>query len=134
MILIKCYKYFYRECISKDPSRFLFFSKSSYDKPLIDFPIVHSIISLFELFITKYIKEDLQKIFKLILKAHISLFDGSCKKPLKAESSNIYCDKFHMEYYNFCQQFKDYFSIVKVKGLNYIFFAVFFLYNYINFC
>ena len=37
----------------------------------------------------------------MILKTQISLFDGSCKKFLKARSSDVYYDKFYMECYNF---------------------------------
>ena len=50
-----------------------------------------------------YTKKDLQKIFKVVLEAQASSFDGSHKKLLKARSSDVYCDKSHMEWYNFCQ-------------------------------
>lgn len=50
----------------------------------------------------KYIEEDLQKILKTVLKAHILFFNGPHKKLLKVRLSDIYYDKSHIKYYNFC--------------------------------
>lgn len=38
-----------------------------------------------------------------------------------------------MEYYNFYQQYEDYFAIIRVKGANQIFFAMFFFWDQISF-
>ena len=39
-----------------------------------------------------------------------------------------------MEYYNFCQQYKDYFATAETTGPNQIPFTTFFLWDQINFC
>ena len=44
-----------------------------------------------------------------------------------AKSTDIYCDTSYIEYYNFCQQCKDYFAIVRATKPNQIPFAAFFL-------
>ena len=83
--------------------------------------------------VAKYTEEDLQKILRTVLEAQVLPFDGHHKKPLKAKSSDMYYNKFHIKCYNFCQKCEDHFATAKVKGLNCIFFAAFFLHDYINF-
>ena len=61
----------------------------------------------------------------MVLKAQTSLFDRPCKKPLKVKSSDVYCGKFHIKYYNFCQQYEDYFATTGAKGPNHIFLQLF---------
>ena len=107
--------------ISKSLLMSLFSLKLSYNKLLFDFLIIDLIIDSFRFFITKYIEKDLQKILKKILKAYIFFSNRLCKKLLKVRLSDIYYNKSHIEYYNFCQQYEDYFTIAKTKGLNHIF-------------
>ena len=109
--------------------RTLLFPESSHNKALIE-PLA---VSPFELPVTKYIEENLQKILSIILETRASSFDGPCEKLLKAKSPNVYCGKFCMECYNFCQQYEDYSAIAGVKSPNYILFVVFFLRNHLNF-
>ena len=56
------------------------------------------------------------------------------RKKLKARSSNVYREKSHMDYYNFCQQCEDYFATAGATGLTQILFAMSFLRNRISFC
>ena len=84
--------------------------------------------------VANYTKEDLQKILRTVLEAQAPPFDVSREKPLKAKLPNVYCGKFHMECYNFCQQCEDHFATARVKGPNRIFFAASFLPYRINFC
>ena len=69
----------------------------------------------------------------MVLEAQASPSDGPRKKPVKAGSPDVYCDKSHMECYNFCQQCKDHFATAEAMGPNRIPFAVFFLHDRINF-
>lgn len=46
---------------------------------------------------------------------------------IKATSPNIYCDRYYIECYNFCQQYKDYFATAEATKPNQIPFATFFL-------
>ena len=93
---------------------------------------IDSIVDLFEPLIANYIKENLQKILKTVLEARFPPSDKLCKKLLKAKSSDIYCNKSHIEYYNFYQQCKNYFIIARAKIPNHILFATFFLCDCIN--
>lgn len=83
----------YKKCTSKGPLKSLLFSKSSYDKPLIDLFIDNLIVNLFGFSVAKYTKENLQKIFKTILKACDLTFNRSYGKLLKAKSPNVYYGK-----------------------------------------
>ena len=83
--------------------------------------------------VAKYTEENLQRIFKTILKARALPSDGPREKPLKARSPDIYYGKSHMECYNFCQQYKDHFAIAEAKDPNCIPFTISFLRNRINF-
>ena len=51
--------------------------------------------------VAKYTEENLQSILKTVFEAWAPPSDGPCKKSLKARSPEVYCDKSHMEYYNF---------------------------------
>lgn len=48
---------------------------------------------------------------------------GRFEDKLKAKTLDIYCGKSHIECYNFCQQFEDYFTITGTNGPNQILFA-----------
>ena len=115
-----------RECTSESLLGSSFLPESSHDKTLANSPAVEPPIA-------KYTKENLQKIFKMIFDARNPPSDGVYEKPLKARSSDVYCGKSHMEYYNSCQQCKDHFATTRAKGPNRILFAAFFFYDYINF-
>ena len=114
-----------RECTSKNSSWSWLLSESSYDETPVNPPA--------EPLIIKYIKENLQKILKIVFKAQALTSDGPYEKPLKARLPNVYCGMFHMECYNFCQKCEDHFAIVGAKGPNRISFATSFLRDHINF-
>ena len=102
--LIQSYRHLQRKQTSKSPLKSLPSLKSSHDKqPLVNFLVVDPIISFSGPSIAKYIEDDLQKIFRIVLKAHTPLFDRFCENLLKARLPDVYCGKFHIEYYNFCQ-------------------------------
>ena len=130
MTLIRGRKCTCRERTSKDLLGSSPPPKSSHNKALVN-PLA---IGPSKPPITKYIKENLQKIFKTVLEAQAPPFDRPREKLLKARLFDVYCDKFHMEYYNFCQQCEDHFATIKAKGPNYILFAASFLHDHINFC
>ena len=44
----------------------------------------------------------------------------------------MYWGKFYIEYYHFCQQYKDYFETFGATGMNYILFAALFFCGFIN--
>ena len=83
----------------------------------------------------EYSKTDLQRIFRTVLEAKPLAFasqplvfpDGPHKRPLKARFSELYCDKTHMEHYNFIQQYEEYFTIAGAKKPNRVPFASTFL-------
>ena len=99
--------------------------ESSHDETLINPPA--------EPLIAKYTEEDLQKILKTVLKAQACPSDGPRKKALKARSPDVYCSKFNMECYNFCQQYNDHFATAGAKSLNRTLFATSSLRDSINF-
>ena len=76
-----------------------------------------------------YSEQDLDKIIQTFL--HTSK-DGSGDK-LKAKTPNIYCNRSHIECYNFCQQYKDHFATYEVTEPKQIPFATFFLWDQIDF-
>ena len=55
------------------------------------------------------------------------------ERPLKAETSETYWIKSHMECYHFCQQCEDNFETSGATGMNRIPFIALFLCSYINF-
>ena len=69
----------------------------------------------------------------MVLKAYTSPFNRFFIKLLKTKSLDVYYNKSYIKCYNFYQEYEDHFAIAKVKGLNRISFAAFFLYNYIKF-
>lgn len=75
--------------------------ESDNDKLLVDFFIVDPVVSFSEPLIARYTKENLQNFFIIDPKAQVFFFNRPCEKLLKAMSFDIYCDKFHMECYNF---------------------------------
>ena len=94
MTSIRGRRYPHRERISKGPSGSSPPPESCYDETLVNLPA--------ELPVAKYTEEDLQKILRTVLKARIPPSDGPHKRPLKARSPNVYCDKSHIECYIFC--------------------------------
>ena len=118
--------YPYREHIFEDLSGSSPHPESSYDKGPVNPPAKPSI--------AKYTKENLQKIFKTVLEAQVSPFDGPREKLMKARSPNVYYNKSYMECYNFCQQCEDHFATARAKSSNRIPFAASFLHDHINFC
>lgn len=74
--------------------------------------------------VCKYIKKDLQRILKTVLEVQAPTASKEpWDKSLKARSLDIYCEKFHIECYNFYQQYKDYFTTIGAKGANQMVFA-----------
>lgn len=74
-----------------------------------------------------YTNEGIPNIIWIIIKAKLAVVEGSCKHFFKARFSNIYRGNNHIACWKFCQQYKDYFTITKVKRPNCILFAAFFL-------
>ena len=111
--------------------------------------------------VPKYFEDDLQKIFKAVLEARalvpapapvLALAPALVLAPapvsvlapapiiaevyrekLKACSPALYRGKSHMDCYNFCQQWKDYFATARATGPTRIFFATSFLRDRISF-
>ena len=85
----------------------------------------------------KYSEADLQRILRTVLEARppalapapqpLAFPNSPRKRPLKARFSKLYCNKTHMECYNFIQQCKDHFATAKAKRPNCIPFAATFL-------
>ena len=115
-----------REHASKGPSESSPPPESSHDEAPVNLPADEPPIA-------KYTEEDLQRILRTVLEARAPPSDGIREKPLKARSPDVYCDKSHMECYNFCQQCEDHFATAGAKGPNRIPFAVSFLRDRINF-
>ena len=68
-----------------------------------------------------------QNLDKIIQTFFYSSKCGSLGNKLKAKTLNVYCNRFHIECYNFCQQYKDHFAIAGATGPYQIPFAAFFL-------
>ena len=74
--------------------------------------------------VLKYTEKDLQRIFKTVLEAQVpTIAEEPWDKLLKARSPDVYQEKSHIEYYNFCQQCEDYFATARARGANQIPFA-----------
>ena len=110
--------------------------------------------------ISKYSKDDLQRIFKAVLEAQApasalaptpalapasalapapalapaSIVSELPREKLKARSPDIYCEKSHIDCYNFCQQCEEYFATAGATGPIRILFATSFLWKQISFC
>ena len=95
--------------------------------------------------ISKYSEDDLQRIFKAVLEAQAPapapaptptlapvIFEMPREK-LKARSLDVYCGKSHIDCYNFCQQYGDYFATARATRLTQILFALSFFQDQINF-
>ena len=95
MIFIQGRERSYRECISEGPLGYSLPPEFSHDEISVNPPAKPPI--------AKYTEEDLQKIFWTVFEAQAPLSDGACKKSLKPRSPDVYCGKFHIEWYNFCQ-------------------------------
>ena len=74
--------------------------------------------------VPKYSEDDLQRILKAVLEARAPapapapapVVSEVSRKKLKACSPDIYCEKSHMDCYNFCQQCEDYFATTGATG------------------
>ena len=89
--------------------------------------------------VPKYSKDDLQRIFKAVLEARAPapastpIVSEMPREKLKARSPDVYRGKSHMDCYNFCQQYEDYFATVGATVANRIPFAASFLRDRISF-
>lgn len=89
--------------------------------------------------VSKYIIENLQYIFKIVLKvqasglAPIIFLNSLWERLFKARFLDMYCVKHYLDCYNFCQQCEFHFAIDRAKNLNQTRFVDFFLRNQINF-
>ena len=99
MTSIQGHGHHYRKRTSKDPLGSSLLLEFSHDKA----PVSSLAVGSSEPLIAKYIEKDLQIILRTVLEAQALPFDRPRKKPLKTRSTDINCDKSHIEYYNFCQ-------------------------------
>ena len=99
--------------------------------------------------IPKYSEDNLQQIFKSVLEARALAFASTPvlapastlalivaeapREKLKARSSDVYRRKFHIDCYNFCQQYENYFATAGATGPTRILFATSFLWYRISF-
>ena len=93
--------------------------------------------------VPKYSKDNLQRIFKAVLEAWVSapapalasapVVSEMPREKLKARFLDVYCEKSHMDCYNFCQQYEDYFAIAGATRLTQISFTASFLWDRISF-
>ena len=84
---------------------------------------------------TLYIKKDLQRITKFCIDSFLL---GNCQEESQESQPNaqfldLYYEKSYIEYYHFCQQYKDYFDTAITTGLNRTSFANSFLCGRISF-
>lgn len=84
--------------------------------------------------LTKYTKDELYQIFKTILKMRILIpykdqkdLKEFLEQALKSRTPDFYKGKYHIDYYEFIQQCKDYFAIFGSKNCNRDFFTITFL-------
>ena len=89
-----------KEHISEAPSKPLLSTRSEYKSAVS--PIVDPGAGSVRLPVAKYIEKDLQQILKVVLKVQVPTSDKFREKLLKARSSDMYCGKSYIEYYNFC--------------------------------
>lgn len=99
---IRGHRCLYKKRITESLLGSLLLLKSSNDKLLIDSLIDNLIVDSFKLFVTKYIEEILQKIFKTVLETCDPFFDLPRERLLKARLSDVYYNKLYMNYYKFC--------------------------------
>ena len=92
-------------------------------------------------FVVRYLKNDLQRIFRTVLNFRPSAsvpasvvatalhYESLRERSLKAWFPDIYQDKTHLECYNFFQQCKDHFATASAIGPNRVLFTATFLKN-----
>lgn len=115
----------------------LFFSFQRFLSTLLEVSTPLSLSILidlsFFLLVSRYFRDNLWLILKILLKvksfATTLLLKKSQNKFLKTQFPNIYQSKTYIEYYNFCQKFKDYFAIAQVMNRNCISFVESFFYD-----
>ena len=107
--------------------------------------------------IPKYSEDDLQRILRTVLEARVPapapvlapapvpapvpapapapapIVAEAYRKKLKARFPDVYRGKSHIDCYNFCQQYEDYFATAGATGPTWILFAASFLRNRISF-
>ena len=91
--------------------------------------------------IANYSKDDLQRILKAVLEAWAPALTPApapvvtkvSREKLKACSLDVYRGKSHMDCYNFCQQYEDYFATAGATGPTQIPFAASFFWDQISF-
>ena len=69
-----------------------------------------------------------------LFQTFLQVSKGGSGDKLKAKIPDVYCGRSHIQYYNFCQQYEDYFVTHKAIGPNQIPFAASFLHDHFNFC
>ena len=93
--------------------------------------------------VPKYIKNDLQRILKTVLEAWTpasvpapapATSQKFEDKLLKARFLDVYCGKSHIDCYNFCQHYEDYFATAEATKANGIFSTTSFFQDRISFC
>ena len=111
---------------------------SSGAKPLANTPAAVTSVP-------KYSEDDLQQILKAVLEAWAPIstlvpapvpafvVSKVPREKLKARFPDVYYEKSHMDYYNFCQQCEDYFATARAMGPTQILFAMSFLWDQISF-
>ncbi len=69
----------------------------------------------------------MQKDMNHLLQTFFQALKGGFRDKLKAKTPDVYRGRFHMEYYNFCQQCEDNFATCGATGPNQILFIASFL-------
>lgn len=82
----------------------------SYKTPI---RLLHTLPPKVKMDILRFTQKDLDQIIQLVFRAQIqkeksSLFENK----LKTKNSDVYCRRFHIEYYHFYYQYKDHFAIM----------------------
>ena len=96
-----------------DHSKIVSSSPSKEKKPVE--PFLEAPEQVFLLSTLIYIKENLQQITKTMLKFYsfaiiVPAFKKTCKRLLKARTSDVYQNRSYIKCYNFCQQYKNRFA------------------------
>ena len=101
MTLIQSHGCFYKECISE--ALFKLYLSVELNYKIAISPIFDPSAGSIGLLVVKYTKENLQQILKTALEAQVLASNEPCDKLWKPGSPDMYCGKFYIEYYNFCQ-------------------------------
>ena len=85
---------------------------------------------LFWQFIQAYMK-NCQNLVLVLVSLFTNLQKDTLDSVWKDKNLDLYYDKLHIEYYNFCQQYKDHFETAGAKGYKHVLFATLFLKDHI---